>query len=105
MKTRLITLTLAAFAIVDLRVDAASHKSGALTPIHNSTRRGAYFVETIGDTLHQAPPQNTHLGGDIYIHGNGAQSDWTWGCVALENQDVRELFQAVSIGTPVTIQP
>jgi len=61
MKTRLITLTLAAFAIVDLRVDAASHKSGALTPIHNSTRRGAYFVETTGDTLHQAPPQNTRL--------------------------------------------
>src|SRR5258706_7747927 len=22
------------------------------------------------------PPQNTALGGDIYIHGNGAQSDW-----------------------------
>src|SRR5437588_9967601 len=40
----------------------------------------------------QAPPQNTKLGGDIYIHGNGASSDWTWGCVALENDDVRELF-------------
>src|SRR5437870_13848519 len=26
----------------------------------------------------RAPPQNTHLGGDIYIHGNGTQSDWTW---------------------------
>jgi len=25
-----------------------------------------------------APPQNTELGGDIYIHGNGASSDWTW---------------------------
>jgi murein L,D-transpeptidase YafK len=53
----------------------------------------------------KAPPQNTALGGDIYIHGNGAQSDWTWGCVALENEDIRELFEAVSIGTPVTIEP
>jgi len=53
----------------------------------------------------RAPPQNTALGGDIYIHGNGAGSDWTWGCVALENDDVRELFNAVTIGTPVTIQP
>jgi len=53
----------------------------------------------------KAPPQNTHLGGDIYIHGSGAGSDWTWGCVALENEDVHELFQAVSVGTPVTIQP
>jgi hypothetical protein len=49
--------------IIDLRVEAASHKSGggALTPIHNSTKRGAYVIETIGDTLHQAPPQNTRL--------------------------------------------
>jgi murein L,D-transpeptidase YafK len=52
----------------------------------------------------QAPPQNTKLGGDIYIHGNGASSDWTWGCVALENDDVRELFNAVPVGTPVRIE-
>jgi len=49
-------------AITGLQLDAASHKSsGALTPIHNSTRRGAYMIETIGDTLHQAPPQNTRI--------------------------------------------
>ena len=53
----------------------------------------------------KGPPQNTLLGGDIYIHGNGAGSDWTWGCVALENEDVRELFNAVTVGTPVTIEP
>jgi murein L,D-transpeptidase YafK len=53
----------------------------------------------------KGPPQNTPLGGDIYIHGNGAGSDWTWGCVALENEDIRELFDAVSVGTPVTIEP
>jgi murein L,D-transpeptidase YafK len=51
------------------------------------------------------PPQNTALGGDIYIHGNGASSDWTWGCVALENEDIRELFGVVGVGTPVTIRP
>lgn len=51
------------------------------------------------------PPQNTQLGGDIYIHGNGAKSDWTWGCVALENGDMRELFDAVGVGTPVSIKP
>lgn len=53
----------------------------------------------------KGPPQNTLLGGDIYIHGNGAGSDWTWGCVALENEDVRELFNAVAVGTPVRIDP
>ena len=51
------------------------------------------------------PPQNTALGGQIYIHGNGASRDWTWGCVALENEDVKELFAAVPAGTAVTIKP
>ncbi len=50
------------------------------------------------------PPQNTALGGDIYIHGNGANSDWTWGCVALENADMKELFDAIPVGTPVEIK-
>jgi murein L,D-transpeptidase YafK len=56
-------------------------------------------------TRKATPPQNTALGGDIYIHGNGASSDWTWGCVALENEDIRELFDAVPVGTTVTIKP
>lgn len=51
------------------------------------------------------PPQYTPLGGLIYIHGAGAQSDWTLGCVALENEHMRELFDAVVVGTPVTIKP
>ena len=51
------------------------------------------------------PPQNTKLGGQIYIHGHGAGSDWTWGCVAMENEDVREVYDAVSAGTPVSIVP
>lgn len=52
-----------------------------------------------------APPQYTALGGLIYIHGNGAASDWTWGCVALENEDIKELYESVERGTPVTIKP
>jgi murein L,D-transpeptidase YafK len=51
------------------------------------------------------PPQYTKLGGLIYIHGHGAASDWTLGCVALENEHMKELFDAVSVGTQVTIKP
>ena len=51
-----------------------------------------------------APPQNTPLGGLIYIHGNGAQRDWTWGCVALEDKDMKKLFEAVTVGTTVVIE-
>lgn len=53
----------------------------------------------------KAPPQKTALGGEIYIHGGGIASDWTAGCVALENESVTELFEAVPLGTLVTIEP
>ncbi len=33
------------------------------------------------------PPQTTHLGGEILFHGGGGQRDWTWGCVALDDED------------------
>jgi len=51
------------------------------------------------------PLWNTALGGEIFIHGAGSTKDWTWGCVALENEDIQELFNAVPKGTPVTIKP
>ena len=62
--------------------------------------RSQYEAIMRANKAKKTPPQNTRLGGTIYIHGNGAQSDWTWGCVALENEDVRELFNAVNVGTP-----
>jgi len=63
--------------------------------------------ETIVDAQRRkvGPPQYTKLGGLIYIHGNGASSDWTLGCVALENEDMKELFDSVTVGTPVIIKP
>ncbi len=54
-------------------------------------------------------------GGDIKIHGivNGYESetddwmksDWTWGCIAVTNADMEELFQFVNVGTPINILP
>jgi murein L,D-transpeptidase YafK len=51
------------------------------------------------------PPWDTRLGGEIFIHGHGSTGDWTWGCVALENEAVKELFDAVLMGTTVIIEP
>jgi murein L,D-transpeptidase YafK len=53
----------------------------------------------------EMPPQNTALGGEIYIHGGGKDSDWTAGCAALVNEDMKELFDAIEIGTEVKIEP
>jgi len=51
------------------------------------------------------PPQKTALGGEIYIHGGGIESDWTWGCVALKNEEIEELSRAIPVGAKVTIKP
>lgn len=50
------------------------------------------------------PPWDTALGGEIFIHGGGTEGDWTWGCVALANTDIKELFDALPMGTPVKIE-
>jgi len=49
-------------------------------------------------------PKNARIGGLIEIHGDGGQGiDWTEGCVALQNEDMKELFNLTSKGTPVYI--
>lgn len=50
------------------------------------------------------PPWDTALGGEIFIHGGGLKGDWTWGCVALENENIKELFDAVPSGMSVFIE-
>ena len=57
------------------------------------------------------PPQRTRLGGEIYIHGhghshgNGGEPRGTRGCIALNDADMQDLYDRVSIGTPVIIVP
>lgn len=51
------------------------------------------------------PPQKTALGGEIYIHGGGTESDWTEGCVALRNEEIKEIFDAIPTGAKVKILP
>jgi murein L,D-transpeptidase YafK len=50
-----------------------------------------------------APPQKTSLGGEIYIHGGGTTNDWTEGCIALADDEMAELFDAIPLGTRVSI--
>jgi hypothetical protein len=51
------------------------------------------------------PPRDTALGGDIVVHGRGSGADWTAGCVALQDDNMQELFEAIPVGTPVEIKP
>ena len=61
----------------------------------------------------QLPPQDTPLGGAIGIHGIGEENkdrlhvqrwqNWTQGCIALTNREIRELRRYVGVGTRVVI--
>jgi len=54
-------------------------------------------------------------GGDIKVHGlpNGKGhigklhrlNDWTYGCIAVTDEEVDELYGAVEIGSPILIKP
>jgi murein L,D-transpeptidase YafK len=50
----------------------------------------------------QIPPQrSTRLGGMIEIHGNGGgrqYGDWTWGCIAVNDTYMEELFNFAESG-------
>ena len=49
------------------------------------------------------PPMNTMLGGWIEIHGDGTGggTNWTQGCIAIENERMDEIWSMIEVGTPV----
>jgi len=44
-------------------------------------------------------------GGDIFIHGTPRKfrrdPDWTWGCIAVTNREVEDIYAMVNVGTPI----
>lgn len=48
-------------------------------------------------------------GGDIFIHGTPREfvrrDDWTAGCIAVSNREMRRIYAMVRDGTPITIFP
>jgi murein L,D-transpeptidase YafK len=63
----------------------------------------------------QAAARDTSPGGDIYIHGlpNGRRKlrtrhpteDWTSGCVAVTDTEIREIWSLVPTGVRIVIHP
>ena len=49
-------------------------------------------------------------GGDIFIHGKSNplkrdRNDWTWGCIAVTNREMEDVYAMVGNGTPIQINP
>ncbi|MFQ6546936.1 L,D-transpeptidase family protein [Aestuariibius sp. 2305UL40-4] len=89
------------------------------------TPEGTYFVDrrnpnsdfhlSIGinypneEDLAEAEALGVDPGGDIFIHGTPRrfrkQDDWTWGCIAVTNREMEEIYAMVQDGTQVNIFP
>jgi len=96
----------------------------------NETPEGTYTI--IGRNEHSIAHLSLHIsypsaadrerarklgvdpGGNIMIHGlpngynwNPSQElgDWTYGCIALPNAEMDEVWKLVAIGTPIEIRP
>ncbi len=65
------------------------------------------------EDLERARAGGYSAGGDIFIHGQPnslldnlkLKGDWTAGCIALSNEEMRELWSVIPIGTEVVIRP
>ena len=51
-------------------------------------------------------------GGDIFIHGGPPKgsgykrfTDWTWGCIAVSDAQIEDIYAMVKNGTPILIRP
>ncbi len=65
--------------------------------------KSEYQAIVRAEAAQSMPPMNTMLGGWIEIHGNGTGggTNWTQGCIAIENDRMDELWALVEVGTPV----
>lgn len=106
---------LGAFSVVTKNVDSPYHRFlGIDYPNQAAVERGlAHGLVSFGeagailDALASGgcPDWSTSLGGGIGIHGRRRGSDWTAGCIAVDDEDVEELFDVLRIGDRVEILP
>ena len=60
-----------------------------------------------------AKSQGYKPGGDVVIHGVGNSTraraynyrDWTWGCIAVRDNEIAQIYNMVPTGTPILIEP
>jgi murein L,D-transpeptidase YafK len=57
-------------------------------------------VSTVGDVMIHGLPNGRGTIGSLHL-----KRDWTLGCIAMTNEEIDEIWQAVPDGTPVMIVP
>lgn len=79
----------------------------------NGVLSDAWYRRLVGALESGAPlPADSPLGGELGFHGEGDRwrgfspdLDWTYGCIALADDEIDFIVERVTIGTPVLVVP
>ena len=82
---------------------------------HSKFHRSIHISYPNAEDVKRARGLGVPAGGDIFLHGlpNGQgffgaahrQTDWTAGCIAVTNEEIDDIWDLVSDGTPIVIHP
>ena len=91
---------------------AGTHSGSPLRPFRNTTTRGGYIIDTVGDTLGQARPQNTRLiirvfGPDkkIVQPAQIALVDKSGALINPVSREDRKVGHEENTGLPISVSP
>ena len=106
---------------VGAKTQQGDHKTPEGTYILDSRNSKSQFYKSLHisyPTSEQgaaARKRGVSAGGDVFVHGlaNGERligaahrlRDWTDGCIAVTDEEMDEIWEAVPVGTPIEIQP
>jgi murein L,D-transpeptidase YafK len=91
-------------AIAEGRCPPQNTPLGGMILIHGQHPEETVFWENLRRASGRHGPCGSEP-GDRSPDATFVRIDWTQGCIALRNQDIRELFELLPVGTPVTIAP
>ena len=86
------------YRIINLQPDATYHKAYDIDYPNAIDRFRYRFAQTYLDLGEPG------IGGEIQIHGWGIPRNYTWGCMALRDSDMDELFKHPEIGVNTSVQ-
>ncbi|UCG43420.1 MAG: L,D-transpeptidase family protein [candidate division WOR-3 bacterium] len=92
------------YEISDERPQASFYKAFDID-YPNGVDRARYAIAGETGMIRRSGGGYPSIGSGIQIHGQGIGGNWTFGCIALRNEDIDELFehQRVGTGMPVII--
>lgn len=90
------------YIINDKNPNSIYHKNLGISYPNNEDRQYARAnkLQTGGDVKIHGLPNNPKYRPEVYLN-----NDWTWGCIAVSNEEIDELYKNVKIGSVIYIFP